>query len=81
MDFWLRRLEIERQRIRLTDSTRASEDLSRRQKRQQRAENWRRELRLSLHEVILVTAKRGSGVMVYIVLDERHTILGAQGNE
>src|SRR5207253_10646686 len=76
-----RRLEIEREWIRLTDSPRAGEDLSRRQERQQRSQNRRRELRLPFHQIILVAAKRASGVMVHIVLDERDATLSAQRNE
>src|SRR5205809_7793588 len=60
----LRRLEVEREWIRLTDSSRPCEDLPRRYKRQQRSENWGRELRLSFHKIILVTANLRPGVMI-----------------
>src|SRR5207253_2515037 len=76
-----RRLEIESKRIRLTDSPRASENLPRRQKSQQRSQNWGSELRLPFHQIILVATKRGSGMMIHVVLDKRNVILCAQGNE
>src|SRR6266511_3011709 len=72
-----RRLEIEREWIRLANSPRASEDLTRRQESQQRSQDRGRELRLPFHQIILVAAERGSGVMIHVVLDERHTILCA----
>jgi len=53
--FQLRRLEIKRQRIGLTDAAGARKDLSGRQKSKQRSEELVRELRLPLHQIILVT--------------------------
>src|SRR5713101_6752542 len=50
----LRWLEIERQRIRLSNASCAGEDLTGRQKSQQRSENGWRELRLAPHQIILV---------------------------
>src|SRR5213080_5526196 len=64
-----RRLEIEREWIRLTDAPRASEDLTRRQESQQRSEDRGRELRLPFHQIMLVAAKCRSGVMIHVVLD------------
>src|SRR5436309_15960230 len=58
-----RRLEIERGWIRLTDAPRPGEDLTRRQASQQRSQDRGRELRLLIHQIILVPAKRGSGDM------------------
>src|SRR5437870_225640 len=77
----LRRLEIKRQRIGLTDSTGASKDLPGRQKSKQRPKNWRRELRLALHQIILVTTKRGARVVIEIIFDKRDAILRAKGNQ
>src|SRR6266487_6068031 len=78
---WLRRLKIECQRIRLADSTGASEDLPRGQKSEERSENRRCELRLPFHQVILVATKCGSGMMIDIILDKRHATLRTQGGE
>src|SRR5436305_14091734 len=78
--FQLRRFEIERQRIGLTDPAGTREDLSRRQKSKQGPQNWRRELRLPLHQIILVTTKRGAGVVIDAILDERNAILRPQSN-
>src|SRR3989440_9250519 len=66
----LRRLEIERQRIRLSNASRAGKDLARRQKSQQGSENRRCELRLAPHQIIFVATERGTGVMIDVVLDE-----------
>ena len=76
----LRRLEIERQRIRLPDAPRAGENLARREKGQQGSENRRRELRLASHQIILVATERRAGVMVDVVLDERDAVLRAESN-
>src|SRR5215218_10260638 len=65
-----RRLEIERERIRLPDAARAREDLARGEKREQRPEDGRTELRLPFHEIILMATEGRAGVMVDIVLDE-----------
>ena len=77
----LRRLEIERQWIRLPDPPRAGENLARGEKGQQRAENRRRELRLAFHQIILVAAERRAGVMIDVVLDERDAVFRAESNE
>src|SRR6266581_3040630 len=77
----LRRLEIERQWIRLPDAPRSGENLARRQKSQQRSENRRRELRLASHQIILVTTERRPGVMVHVVLDERDAVFSAESNQ
>src|SRR5947209_20611436 len=69
-----RRLEIEREWIRLTDAPRPGEDLTRRQESQERSQDRGRELRLPFHQIILVAAKRRAGVMIHVVLDERHAI-------
>src|SRR5437899_9854576 len=73
-----RRLEIEREWIRLTDAPRPGEDLTRRQESQERSQDRGRELRLPFHQIILVAAKRRSGLMIHVVLDERHAILRTQ---
>src|SRR2546429_7689568 len=67
---WLRCLEIERQRIRLSNASRAGEDLAGRQKSQQGSKNRRSELGLASHEIILVATKRCTGVLVHVVLVE-----------
>ena len=67
----LRRLEIERERIGLADAAGAGEDLPRGEKAKQRAEHVRRELRLPLHQVILMAAERRAGVVIDVVFDER----------
>src|SRR6476660_127310 len=54
----LRRLEIERQWVRLPDAPCAGENLARCQKGQQRPENRWRKLRLASHQIILVTTER-----------------------
>src|SRR4029453_3549130 len=74
-------LKIECQRIRLADSTGASEDLPGSQKSEQRSENRRRELRLPFHQIILVATKCGPGVMIDIIFDKRHATLRTQGDE
>ena len=76
--FRLRRFEIERERIRLPDPARAGENLSRGEKGEQGAEHRRRELRLALHQIILVATKRRAGVMIDVVLDERDAIRRAR---
>src|SRR5205823_10227294 len=78
---WLGRLEIERQRIRLSNASRAGEDLPGCQKSQQRSKNRRSELGLASHEIILVATKRCTGMMVHVVLDECDTVLPAQSNQ
>src|SRR5438874_2667318 len=77
----LRRLEIKRQRIGLTNAARAGKDLAGRQKSKQCPKNWRRELRLALHQIILVTTKRGARVVIDIIFDKRDAILRAKGNQ
>jgi hypothetical protein len=77
----LRRLKIERERIRLADATRPGKYLPCRQKSQQRSENWRRELRLAFHQIILVATKRGTGVMIDVVFNKRHVTVCAQRND
>ena len=79
--FRLRRLEIKRQWIGLTDAAGAREDLSRRQESKKCPQNWRRELRLPLHQIILVTTKRGARVVIDVIFDERNAILRAQSNQ
>ena len=81
LGFRLRRLEIKRQRIGLTDAAGAGKDLACRQKSQQRSQNWRRELRLPFHQIILMTTKSRASVMIDIVFDKRDAILRAQGNQ
>src|SRR5215831_9685872 len=61
--FGLRRLEIESQRIRLTDAAGAGKNLAGSQKSQQRSENRRRELRFASHQIIFVATERRAGVM------------------
>src|SRR5215471_8395738 len=77
----LRRLEIERQRIRLSNTSRSSEDLAGRQKGEQRSKNRRRELRLTSHQIILVAAEGCTSVMVHVVLDERDTVSRAESDQ
>ena len=79
--FRLRRLEIERQRIGLPYSAGAGENLSRREKREQRAEHRRRELRLAFHQIIFVATKRRAGVMIDVVLNKRDAIVRFQRGE
>src|SRR3954464_4260937 len=55
LGFRLGRFEVKRQRIRLTHSAGAGEDLSSSQKRQERPENRRGKLRLAFHQVVLMT--------------------------
>src|SRR5215468_7516605 len=52
----LRRLEVERQRVRLADPSRTGKDLARGQKSQQRSQYWRSKLRFAPHQIILVAA-------------------------
>ena len=66
----LRRLEIERERIGLTDAAGAGKDLPGRQKSKQRSKNRWRELRLALHQIILMTTKRRASVVIDVVFDE-----------
>ena len=66
----LRELEVERERVRLPHPARARENLARGEESQQRAEHRRRELRLALHQVILVAAEGRAGVVIDVVLDE-----------
>jgi hypothetical protein len=73
----LRRLEIKREWIGLTDAAGTGKDLPSRQKSKQRSKNWWRELRLPFHQVILMTTKRGAGVVIDIVFDKRDPILRA----
>ena len=68
--FALRNFEIKRERVRLPHSARAGENLPRGEEREQRPKDGRRELRLALHEVVLVTTKRRAGVMIDVILDE-----------
>ncbi len=58
----------------MSDAPGARKNLPRRQKRQQSPENRRRKLRLPLHKVILVAPESCAGVMVDVVLDERHPV-------
>ena len=78
---WLRRLEIEGERIRLTDPPRAGKDLPRGQKSEQRSKNRRRELRLAFHQIILVATKRRPGVVIDVIFDKRDAALGAESNQ
>src|SRR5947209_20205280 len=66
----LRQLEIECQRVRLPHPSRAGKNLAGREKRQQGPEYGRGELRLPSHQIILVAAESGTGVVVDIVLDK-----------
>src|SRR4030088_1683758 len=77
-DMWFRRrrLEVEGQRVGLSDSSGPGEDLPRREKSKKRPEHRRRELRLTFHQIILMTTERRAGVVVDIVLDEGD-VLGA----
>ena len=77
----LRRLEIKRERIRLTDAASTGKDLPGCQKSKQCSKNWRRELCLSFHQIILMTTKRGASVVIDIVFDKRDAVLRAQGNQ
>ncbi len=47
----------------------------------QRSENGRCKLRLSFHQIILMAAKSGAGVMIDIVFNKRHATVRAQGNK
>ena len=79
--FRSRRFEVKGERIRLSDASRAGEELARGQKRQQRSENRRRELRLAFHQVILVATEGRAGVMIDVVLDERDPARAANSRE
>src|SRR5204862_973075 len=79
--FQSRRLEIKRQWIGLTDAAGAREDLSRRQESKKCPGNWWCELRLPLHQIILMTTKRGASVVIDVIFDERNAILRAQSNQ
>ena len=57
-------------RVRLSYPAGAGENLARGQEGEQCSEDRRRELRLPLHQIILVTTERRPGVMVHVVLDE-----------
>jgi hypothetical protein len=81
LPFRLRRLKIERERIGLADPTRPGKYLPGRQKSKQGSENWRRELRLSFHQIILVAAKRGPGMMIDVVFNKRYVTVCAQCDE
>src|SRR6476660_6363784 len=70
VDVRLRQLEIEGERVGLPDSAGAGENLPRGEEGKQSAENGRRKLRLALHEIILVAAKRRPGVVIDVVFDE-----------
>ncbi len=67
-----RHLEIKRQRVRLPDPARAGENLPRGQEREQRPQTLLGELRLALHQIILVAAEGRPGVVVDVVLEKRH---------
>src|SRR5947208_8448775 len=58
----LRWLKIERERVGLPYSSGAGENLPRRKKREQSPEHGWRELRLALHQIILVATKCRTGV-------------------
>src|SRR5258708_3397679 len=79
--FRLRRLKIERERIGLPDAPRAGKYLPRRQKSKQPSEDWRRELRLPFHQIILVAPKRGARMMIDIVFNKRHVTVCPQRDE
>src|SRR5206468_4128155 len=66
----IRLLEIEGQRTRLPDATRAGEDLPRREKGEQGPEDARIELQIAPHQIILVAAKRRAGEVIDVVLHE-----------
>ena len=72
-----RQLELEGEGMGLPDPARAGENLARRKETEQRAERRGRELRLSFHQVILVTTKGRAGVMIDVVLDERNPLARA----
>ena len=74
----LRELEVERQRVRLPHPAGAGENLARGEEGEQRAEHRRSELRLALHQVILVAAEGRAGVMIDVVLDERDALRRAE---
>src|SRR2546423_1254513 len=74
----LRQLEIEGERIRLPDAAGASENLTSSEKGEQSAEDRRRELGLALHQIVLVAAKSGAGVVIDVVLDERDAVGSAE---
>ena len=76
-----RRLKIERQGVGLADTARTGENLSRRQKSKERPKDRRSELRLASHQIILMATKRGTGVMIDVVFDERDVTGRAQGDE
>src|ERR1035438_9642451 len=69
-----RRLKVERERVGLPDASGAGEDLSGRKEREQRPQHRRSELRFALHQIILVAAKGGAGVMIDVILDERYLV-------
>src|SRR5205085_10891188 len=69
-----RQIKIESEWMSLADASRPGVDLSCREKTKQRSEHYRRELCLATHQVVLVTAKSGAGVMVDIVFDEGNAI-------
>src|ERR1700737_1767812 len=71
--FGTRRLKVERERISLTDTAGAGENLPRREESQQSAEHRRRELGLAAHEIVFMAAKRRAGVVIDIFFDERNT--------
>src|SRR3954464_6036566 len=57
LDLGLRELEIERERVGLPDSSRARENLTGGQKSEEGAEDRWGELRLALHQIILVATE------------------------
>src|SRR5438270_8045919 len=54
--FRLRQLEVECERVSLSDPASAGENLPGREKGQEGAEDRRSELRLALHQIVLVTS-------------------------
>ena len=68
------RIEIEGEGTGLPDAPCAGENLPSGEETEQRAEQRRMELYLATHEVIFMTAKSRAGVMIDVVLDERHAV-------
>ena len=79
----LRDLEVDRRRVAagfpvegkgigLAHPARASEDLPRGEKREQRVQRGRVELHLAAHEVVLMAAESRAGVVIDVVLEKGH---------
>src|SRR5439155_17392806 len=70
-------VELEGEGIGLANAARASENLACRQKRQQRREDLRRELRATFHQIVFVATERRARVVIDVVLEERYAISDA----